>query len=169
MMKQMEQFQKDYPDATPQEKRDFLEFLTLYSLFEITDDDPFGILNYEGKFGKLNNEYEQAKFIAKLNNKKHWETDADVTIKDLLYRYAIEELSKQHTDISADIADEYNEENEAWWDGCIKAHSNDTTNKTVKEQYVYAPDIDSKQYKWYRVTETGLEEAPDYVPPDSTK
>ena len=161
MMKQMEQFQRDFPDATPKEKRDFLQDLFIRTLFGISDDDPFGIL-------KESLDFEQAEYYSHLNRKKYWETDADITVKDLLYRYAIEELSKQHTDIPADIVDEYDEENEAWWDGCIKAHASpETSCKTVKEQYVYVEDTDG--YKWYRVTETGLVEAPDYIPPDNTK
>lgn len=142
MIKQMEQFQKDFPDATPKEKRDFLEFLSLCALFEISEDDPFGILKDDGKLEIINNKYEQAKFIARLNNNSHWERDSD----------------------------EWNGENEAYQEWCNKVQTSPkTANKPVKEQYVYAPDIDDKKYKWYRVTETGLVEAPDYIPPDDTK
>ncbi len=126
MIKQMEQFQKDFPDATPKDKRDFLEFLSLCSVFEITEDDPFGILKDDGKFGILNNEYEQSKFIAKLNDKKHFETDADRIVKDLLYRCALEKLAEQGVDIP-DITDEWNEENEAYRQWCNKAHTSPKT------------------------------------------
>lgn len=161
MMKQMEQFQRDFPNATPKEKRDFLQHIITCALFEITNDDPFGILNKSLDF-------EQAEFYSRLNRKKYWETEEDITVKDLLYRYAIEKLAEQNTDIPADIANEYDEENELWWEGCIKAHTSpETASKAAKEQYVYVSDKYGD--KWYRVTKTGLEEAPDYIPPDDTK
>jgi len=71
MIKEMEQFQKDNPNATAQEKREFLQFLSLCAKFGLTKDDPFGFFSeLEDDNGILDNEYEQAEFIAKLNDTK---------------------------------------------------------------------------------------------------
>lgn len=122
ILKQIEEFMQRFPDATTQEKRDFLNCLKDGRAYDytispvvciggkwgkITPDgfeevpdyippdvgDPCGLL--DGSWNDYSNDYIQAEIISRANYNQKPDTEADRIIKDLLYLCAWYKLELQ--------------------------------------------------------------------------
>lgn len=122
ILKQIEEFMQRFPDATTQEKRDFLNCLKDGRAYDytispvvciggkwgkITPDgfeevpdyipsdigDPYGLL--DGSWNDYSNDYIQAEIISRANYNQKPDTEADRIIKDLLYLCAWYKLELQ--------------------------------------------------------------------------
>lgn len=124
ILKQIEEFMQRFPDATTQEKRDFLNCLKDGRAYDytispvvciggkwgkITPDgfeevpdyippdmgDPYPYGLLDGNWNDYSNDYIQAEIISRANYNQKPDTEADRIIKDLLYLCAWYKLELQ--------------------------------------------------------------------------